>query len=692
MKKSKYVYRTISWMLVLLLLTENLCGCVQNNVSNNVSGNISSPDAVQIDTTTIADSISDQIEAGEFSLSEDKAEYYVVSENEADDNFVASEEEDYSQFDTEQFVYQKIYDEYSLFYETFDARVTLSDGTELYGIAYSDFAAYFECVDGEGGYFPAGFIIEGGEVSIPDGERETGLELENLFSYNDKYGFVVAYNTDPYREHFVRNGKYVKYGVDENGIIVFTEEDFSRDIVDESLGALYSYDENETIFNPDVGGDYIPVSGESLFERTDYQALEDEINEILETQDRNFSEVEIDSVTSIAQGAVSNYLLNLQQEKFLGCDVETLRKEVEKLNPRDCITILPDGNVVIEVGDEIPSEPSKLAKWTVGISCGIAFASSVAMSKFIPATTILDGAISGVAIEVFFQVVIDNNSVENINWTKVAIAATTGAIMAWLDPFGADQIGKSIAARTGNEVLAKVAGYSFSVMSNSVAAGVTNSAFAIIDEKSEEEVFDAFVTGAVIGACCTVAAEELDKAARAAMDLLKKSNPDNWLVKLADGATCFINEHQVKLFDDDLEKILAPKTVYESTQSGMAEYNRQLLRKRGGGYKDLKKLSSGTGMEVNEIPAHWAVDPNNDRMATNGPSIIMDKRDHMQTASWGSSKEAQEYRQLQKELCDKGNYKEAIDMDIADIRSKFGNKYDDAIEEMVAYAKSIGWY
>lgn len=68
-----------------------------------------------------------------------------------------------------------------------------------------------------------------------------------------------------------------------------------------------------------------------------------------------------------------------------------------------------------------------------------------------------------------------------------------------------------------------------------------------------------------------------------------------------------------------------------------------------------------------------------------GPAIAMDKQDHQQTASYGSSKEAIEYRQQQKELIEDGKFEEAIQMDIDDIKSKFGDRYDEAIGQMKEY-------
>lgn len=57
-----------------------------------------------------------------------------------------------------------------------------------------------------------------------------------------------------------------------------------------------------------------------------------------------------------------------------------------------------------------------------------------------------------------------------------------------------------------------------------------------------------------------------------------------------------------------------------------------------------------------------------------GPAIKMDPEDHRRTASYGSSDDAMAYRNKQKELIDKGKFKEAIQMDFDDIKSKFPGK------------------
>ena len=107
--------------------------------------------------------------------------------------------------------------------------------------------------------------------------------------------------------------------------------------------------------------------------------------------------------------------------------------------------------------------------------------------------------------------------------------------------------------------------------------------------------------------------------------------------------------------------------------------------KKGGSYRDVYREGEGDRYEVHHMPADSA--SYLDR--GDGPAIKMDKDDHRETASYGSSKEAQEYRNKQKELIDEGKFEEAVQMDIDDIKEKFGDKYDDEIAEMKEYINEL---
>lgn len=109
------------------------------------------------------------------------------------------------------------------------------------------------------------------------------------------------------------------------------------------------------------------------------------------------------------------------------------------------------------------------------------------------------------------------------------------------------------------------------------------------------------------------------------------------------------------------------------------------VEKKGGSYGDVFKKGEGEKYEVHHMPANNV----NGLELNDGPAIKMDKQDHRETASCGNSKEAREYRAKQKELIEQGKFREALQMDIDDIHEKFGDKYDDAISEMLEYVDKI---
>jgi hypothetical protein len=100
------------------------------------------------------------------------------------------------------------------------------------------------------------------------------------------------------------------------------------------------------------------------------------------------------------------------------------------------------------------------------------------------------------------------------------------------------------------------------------------------------------------------------------------------------------------------------------------------------------------GGERNHIPADSVTKIPTDR----GPAIWMETADHLETNSWGQRtfkpttkypySSAAEWRDAQKDLIRKGRVLDAVQMDIDDIRSKFGTKYDKGIQEMLDYIKT----
>lgn len=138
-------------------------------------------------------------------------------------------------------------------------------------------------------------------------------------------------------------------------------------------------------------------------------------------------------------------------------------------------------------------------------------------------------------------------------------------------------------------------------------------------------------------------------------------------------------------FDPDA-RVERPQT---EANRGAREFSadERVEEKQGGSYKEVFKPGRGEHTEVHHMPA----DEVNGLERNEGPAIAMDRVDHRRTGSCGMSKEAQEYRARQAEFISEGKFKEAMKMDIDDIHSKFGDKYDGAIQEMLDYAESKGY-
>lgn len=130
---------------------------------------------------------------------------------------------------------------------------------------------------------------------------------------------------------------------------------------------------------------------------------------------------------------------------------------------------------------------------------------------------------------------------------------------------------------------------------------------------------------------------------------------------------------------DSEGKSTAPDKNMERVKEG------DKVQKNGGSYGEVFRDGEGEKYEVHHMPADSA--SNLER--NDGPAIRMEKEDHRQTASCGNSREAREYRAQQRELIEQGKFREALQMDIDDIHDKFGNKYDDAIKEMLEYVDKI---
>jgi RHS repeat-associated protein len=108
-------------------------------------------------------------------------------------------------------------------------------------------------------------------------------------------------------------------------------------------------------------------------------------------------------------------------------------------------------------------------------------------------------------------------------------------------------------------------------------------------------------------------------------------------------------------------------------------------RYKGGSHGEMKG-PVGDGLESNHMPADSTTDIPRDR----GPAIQMDPGDHRLTSSHGSQGLAgAQYRSELADLVKQGRWRDAMAKEIRDVRSLFGTKYNEAIKQMLEYAKEL---
>ena len=147
---------------------------------------------------------------------------------------------------------------------------------------------------------------------------------------------------------------------------------------------------------------------------------------------------------------------------------------------------------------------------------------------------------------------------------------------------------------------------------------------------------------------------------------------------------------------DGAQKIYKAKKAYEKAKAaGNVADMKKAMETAGDAYVEAKggahKVTSqpkNDGFDSHHCPAQSCY-KGAPISSADGPAIKMDPADHQQTASFGNRASARAYRAEQQALLEQGRLMEAIQMDVNDIRSRFGNKYDDAIQQMLDYAKTV---
>ena len=262
------------------------------------------------------------------------------------------------------------------------------------------------------------------------------------------------------------------------------------------------------------------------------------------------------------------------------------------------------------------------------------------------------------------------NAIVDGDWTAFAIAAgiDIGAIA-----IGAFTAGAGYAAVKGGSTVAKTGA---KVAVKEVAeAGATKVVKEVAEEGAEKVVKEAAEAGAK-KAVKEVAEESVEKVVKETVETG------------AEKVTKEVAEESVEKVAKEVAEEGTERVTKEAVSEGTEKATKELAEKTGGSYAEVKKISDGNIHEIHHTPADSVTKFD----YTDGPAIRMDKMDHRQTASWGNSREARQYREIKEKLVSEGKIRDAIQMDIDDIVSKFGDKYDESIKQMLEYCTQRGFF
>ena len=440
--KNNYFIKFISLFLVISILVSNLFACItppneENNYTQTPTGGQVVDPSTDSNTNT-NEKNPDDTTNNQGTIPEDGEDIEQLGSS-----FISNDWHDYVG-DLETFTYGLIIKQLEQRFDVFSGFVQISTGEIIYGIAYTDFSECYTNDDETIRYIFAGFIPYYGEEAVPDSDFNNGLYIYSYENIYENMEFIFSYKAEEIWDHCVVFNSYLKYGINSDGCVDFIAEDYVRGRCDESLGSLYSYDESRYVYDVDFGKYYV-ITGETLSVKVNYDELEEEINKLIIQQEINYSQAEVETALNLSIEAFNSYLLSLQEETFLGYDVDYLIDSSKSLDYLDCFQITPDGLILLNI-NEYSEQPSDAYKLVTGVICISVLATNIVVDGIAKVLNVkypglanvvggITGASTGAAIDIALQVIIDNKTLENVDWNRVVISAVSGAISGAVSPY-----------------------------------------------------------------------------------------------------------------------------------------------------------------------------------------------------------------------------------------------------------------
>lgn len=357
-------------------------------------------------------------------------------------------------YDEEAFAYKLVISTIPASYQTFPAILTNENNEKIIGIGYTDLKDLYVSEDGEK-FYCCGFISLNNENGLQLEDVDKGLIVTRYdldTSYNTK--FVLSYLPQEFETHCVALGKYFKFGIDENCCINYICEDYENNIVDTSLGELYSFDENKVISNNQESSIFTSSDfmKEINYNNRSISEIKKELYQLLDEYDINFKSIKIGEIFETVKSKISNYF-----------NENNIINDIKSLTLND----ICGSNIFSPVP---PSESSQWEKWLIGSCCVMVCIATIVVSIYIPQLRTFMNGLAGSIVEVFVEIVIENKNVSGLDFRKIIIACVSGMVASNLN-----------------------------IVGDAFVGGFTEAVFSLIDNKTFDEVIQSFFYGCVAG-------------------------------------------------------------------------------------------------------------------------------------------------------------------------------------------------
>lgn len=364
-------------------------------------------------------------------------------------------------------------------YEVFNGYVKTEQGNE-FGIAYTDYEEAIVFENDDKVYLSTGFLGFSADESVSEADDLLFVQPVNESAediVDESYGYVLACVEEGIPSgHFVANGKYVKYSVNDGKVEIKAIENKPENY-DLSLGTLYDYDKQDIVYVPFDEIDSSPIGYVPLTEDIDYKAIKNNLYNVIEEQQANGYTIQTITISFVSVDTLNAlYGLLAQGDSLNGYSFEELNG-IEFDNAKQYIHFNEDGSITLKDLPPIPvTEYKSIFDWLIDalVLVGAGAIAVVSITFLGPAGGVIAAGVLGAGIEYFSQTVIGGKKFSEVNWAKVGIMAVSGALGAMVPCAGT--LGYIAAGAVG---------------------GLTSAALTAVDGGSWEDIFVSAATGAL---------------------------------------------------------------------------------------------------------------------------------------------------------------------------------------------------